>query len=274
MQIGGYKLAERDLISLYLEDIRQYSLLTQEEEVKLLKKIKNGCLESKNKLILSNLRLVVSIAKKYNIRGMSLIDLISEGNFGLIEAIDRFDLTKGTRFSTYAVWWIKQSISRALITKSRDIKIPSYKYVLLSKINKLMADNFIIDGKKIDFEKIGESLSMNEGEIEKIMIEFQETLSLNSAVTEDICLEDVVCLSTTKNLEDEISEKISGEDVKVMLNELNDRERKILICRYGLYNSEELTLEELGKIFNISRERVRQIEKKSLEKLKFQYDKR
>lgn len=266
-------MVERELVTLYLEDIREYSLLTREEEKNLFERVKEGSSEAKNELILSNLRLVVSIAKKYNIRGMSLIDLISEGNFGLIEAIEKFDLSRGTKFSTYAVWWIRQSIGKALMNKSRAIKIPSYKYILLSKVNKLIVESFLKDGKKIDFEKIGESLAMTKIQIEELMLEFQETVSLNSKVGEEIYLEDVVCISTAQNLEDEISERIIKEGIRDMLRELNERERKILIYRYGLYNSEELTLEEVGKVYNISRERVRQIEKRSLEKLKLQYEK-
>ena len=128
-------MINRDLISLYLEDIRKYNILEKDEEFELLKKAKEGDEAAKDKLILCNLRLVVNIAKNYTNKGLSLIDLISEGNFGLIYAIEKFDITRGFRFSTYAVWWIKQSISKAIICKGRGIRIPSYKYDLLNKVN-------------------------------------------------------------------------------------------------------------------------------------------
>ena len=133
-------MEEKDLVSLYLNDIRKYEILDREEEEKLLLKVKEGDLEAKNKLIISNLRLVISVAKNYMNKGMTLIDLISEGNFGLIRAIDKFDIDKGFRFSTYAVWWIKQSITKALMCKGREIRIPSYKYDLLNKINKIIVE--------------------------------------------------------------------------------------------------------------------------------------
>ena len=177
---------EKDLVSLYLNDIRKYEILSREEEEKLLLKVKAGDLEAKNKLILCNLRLVISVAKNYMNKGMNFIDLISEGNFGLIRAIDKFDIEKGFRFSTYAVWWIKQSITKAVMNKGREIRIPSYKYDLLNKINKLIVEEMINTGDYPSNELIGEKLGLTPEKVSNIMIEFQEVISLNAAVGDNI----------------------------------------------------------------------------------------
>ncbi|MGL4969905.1 MAG: sigma-70 family RNA polymerase sigma factor, partial [Fusobacteriaceae bacterium] len=137
---------EKDLISLYLDDIRKYDILTKDEEFSLLRKAQAGDLEAKNKLVVSNLRLVVSIAKSYSVKGMNLIDLISEGNIGLINSIEKFDISMGNRFSTYAVWLIKQSINKAIITKGREIRIPSYKYEMIGKLNKFAVKSLMENG--------------------------------------------------------------------------------------------------------------------------------
>ncbi|MGL5050331.1 MAG: sigma-70 family RNA polymerase sigma factor [Fusobacteriaceae bacterium] len=262
---------EKDLVSLYLDDIKKYKLLTREEEVVLLEKAQLGDKEAKQELILKNLRLVVNVAKKYSIRGMSLIDLVSEGNIGLIYAIDKFNLDKGTRFSTYAVWWIKQSISKALINKGRDIRIPSYKHDLISKINKKMINGFLNNGQVANIEEVARELSMSTVQIEKVMLEFQETVSLNTTISEDIYLQDTINFSDGSNLEDEILERMHRRKTKEMLEHLSLREKQILTWRYGLDGCEIQTLDQIGKIFNITRERVRQIEKKTLQKLKTKY---
>ncbi|MGL6120998.1 MAG: sigma-70 family RNA polymerase sigma factor, partial [Fusobacteriaceae bacterium] len=223
-------------------------------------------------LILKNLRLVVNVAKKYSIRGMSLIDLVSEGNIGLIYAIDKFNLDKGTRFSTYAVWWIKQSISKALINKGRDIRIPSYKHDLISKINKKMINGFLNNDKVANIEEVAKELSMSTVQIEKVMFEFKETVSLNITVSEDIYLQDTIIFSDGSNLEDEILERMHRTKTKEMLEHLSLREKQILTWRYGLDGCEIQTLDQIGKVFNITRERVRQIEKKTLQKLKTKYE--
>lgn len=139
-------MTEKDLVSFYLDDIKEYEVLGKDEEISLLRRAKNGDIEARERLILCNLRLVVNVAKKYGSKGMSFIDLISEGNFGLIHAIEKFDVEKGYRFSTYAVWWIKQAISKAIISKGREIRIPSYKHDLLNKINKFIMDTVMLKG--------------------------------------------------------------------------------------------------------------------------------
>lgn len=264
---------EKDLVTLYLDDIRKYDILDREEEEKLLLKVKEGDIEAKNKLIVSNLRLVISVAKNYMNKGMTLIDLISEGNFGLIRAIDKFDADKGFRFSTYAVWWIKQSITKALMSKGREIRIPSYKYDLLNKINKIVVEELMVSGDYPSNEFIGEKLNISPEKVANILIEFQEVMSLNESVGDNIFLEDVVLNEKSENIENQIINEIHREKIYEMLNGLDEREKGILMRRYGLNGYEIHTLEQVGEAFNITRERVRQIEKKTLEKLRKKYDK-
>ena len=266
-------MINRDLISLYLEDIRKYNILDKEQEFELLKKAKNGDEAAKDKLILCNLRLVVNIAKNYTNKGLSLIDLISEGNFGLIYAIEKFDLSRGFRFSTYAVWWIKQSISKAIICKGRGIRIPSYKYDLLNKVNKYVTARVKEEGVYPAIEKIAEDLEMSEDKIQEIMTVFQDPMSLSASSGEDICLEDTIAAHPDTTIEDKIIEEMGRDQVRELVNVLDEREKQILKLRSGLDGEEIHTLEEIGNAFNITRERVRQIEKKALKKLKKQYNK-
>ena len=266
-------MEEKDLVSLYLNDIRKYEILDREEEEKLLLKVKEGDLEAKNKLIISNLRLVISVAKNYMNKGMTLIDLISEGNFGLIRAIDKFDIDKGFRFSTYAVWWIKQSITKALMCKGREIRIPSYKYDLLNKINKIIVEELMNTGDYPSNEIIGEKLNISPEKVANILIEFQEVMSLNESVGDNIYLEDVILNENSENLENDIIDEMNKAKVHEMLEGLGEREKDILMRRYGLSGYDIHTLEQDGEVFNITRERVRQIEKKTLEKLRKKYDK-
>ncbi|WP_028855653.1 sigma-70 family RNA polymerase sigma factor [Psychrilyobacter atlanticus] len=261
----------KDLVSLYLKDIRQYEILTKEEELKLLIAAKNGCEESKEKLILSNLRLVVNVAKKYTRKGLGLIDLISEGNFGLIHAIKKFDVEKGFRFSTYAVWWIKQSITKSIISKGREIRIPSYKYDMLNKINKYIMNHVMETSKYPDFNEISKGLGIPEDKIQKVMLEFQDLMSLNASIGEDIFLEDTISQPEEQSLENQVLREIGKEEITKMLDALKPREKEIVKLRYGIDGYDIHTLEEIGKTFNITRERVRQIEKKTLLKLKTRF---
>lgn len=264
---------DRDLISYYLEDIRKYKVLEKDEETELLKKAKAGDIEAKNKLILCNLRLVVNIAKNYVNRGLSLIDLISEGNFGLIYAIEKFDMEKGFRFSTYAVWWIKQSITKAIICKGRGIRIPSYKYDLLSKVNRYVLNRVREEGIYPTVEEISEDLNVDKEKIEEIMVAFQDPMSLSASIGDDIQLEDIIANNSETSIEDDIIEEMGREQVRQIVKVLDEREKQILKLRFGLDGEEIHTLEEIGQTFNITRERVRQIEKKTLKKLKMQCEK-
>lgn len=264
---------DRDLISLYLEDIREYNILEKEEEQALLRRAKSGDEIARDELILSNLRLVVNVAKKYRNKGLSLIDLISEGNFGLIHAIEKFDVEKGFRFSTYAVWWIKQAITKAIIGKGRGIRIPSYKHDLLNKVNKYVTQVVKKTGCYPDIEEISEVVGLSVAEIEEIITVFQEPMSLSMAIGEDIYLEDTIACVKTSALEEKIIESLLRNEVKSLVEVLGPREQNILTLRYGLDGGEEHTLEDIGIKYNLTRERVRQIEKKSIKKLREYYSK-
>ena len=262
---------EKDLVSLYLNDIRKHEILTKEEEQELLIKAKSGDEQAKQQLILSNLRLVVNIAKNYSNKGLGFIDLISEGNFGLIHAIDKFDYTKGYRFSTYAVWWIKQAITKAIISKGREIRIPSYKHDILNKVNKFIMSHITEYSSYPSIESIAQGTGLEEKKIQKVMLEFQDMLSLNASIGDDIYLEDTISQADEESLENKVLGEIAKEEINAILGLLKPREKDILTLRYGLFEQEIHTLEEVGKKFNITRERVRQIEKKTLDKLRIKY---
>ena len=257
-----------NLISLYLSDIQKFHLLSKEEEYELLKKIREENDEqARQLLILSNLRLVISTAKKSLGNGLPLIDLISEGNIGLIKAINIFDYTKRHRFSTYAVWWSKQSIKKAIINTGRDIRIPSYKYEQLAKVNKVITDYVAQHGESPSTSYIAKEVELKESKVILLLNEFQDVISLNETIGDNIYLEDII----GKN--DDVEEKIIKEDQlsemrDLLDNTLTEREKEILELRYGLYNNKIHTLKEIGSILNITRERVRQIEKKAIIKLK------
>ncbi len=262
---------EKDLVSLYLNDIRKHEILTKEEEQELLIKAKSGDEQAKQQLILSNLRLVVNIAKNYSNKGLGFIDLISEGNFGLIHAIDKFDYTKGYRFSTYAVWWIKQAVTKAIINKGREIRIPSYKHDILNKVNKFIMGYITEYSSYPSIDSIAQGTGLEEKKIQKVMLEFQDMLSLNASIGDDIYLEDTISQADEESLENKVLGEIAKEEINAILGLLKPREKDILTLRYGLFGQEIHTLEEVGKKFNITRERVRQIEKKTLDKLRIKY---
>ena len=262
---------EKDLVSLYLNDIRKHKILTKEEEQELLIKAKSGDEQAKQQLILSNLRLVVNIAKNYSNKGLGFIDSISEGNFGLIHAIDKFDYTKGYRFSTYAVWWIKQAVTKAIISKGREIRIPSYKHDILNKVNKFIMGYITEYSSYPSIDSIAQGTGLEEKKIQKVMLEFQDMLSLNASIGDDIYLEDTISQADEESLENKVLGEIAKEEINAILGLLKPREKDILTLRYGLFGQEIHTLEEVGKKFNITRERVRQIEKKTLDKLRIKY---
>jgi RNA polymerase sigma factor, sigma-70 family len=257
-----------NLISLYISDLQSHELLSAEEEYELFKRLREDNDEqAKHLLILSNLRLVVSEAKKMVGNGLPLIDLISEGNLGLIKSIDKFDYNKGLRFSTYSVWWIRQTIKKAIVNLGRDIRIPSYKYEQLSKVNKIIDSYQNENGDIPSPEYIGEQLGMKPNKVVLLQNEFQDIVSLSESIGDNIYLEDVI--GQENDLETEIIKKDQIIEIYDLLESaLNEREKEILEMRYGLGESKIFTLKEIGIKLNITRERVRQIEKKAIVKLK------
>ena len=257
-----------NLISLYISDLQSHELLSAEEEYELFKRLREDNDEqAKHLLILSNLRLVVSEAKKMVGNGLPLIDLISEGNLGLIKSIDKFDYNKGLRFSTYSVWWIRQTIKKAIVNLGRDIRIPSYKYEQLSKVNKIIERYQNEKGDIPRPEYIGEQLGMKPNKVVLLQNEFQDIVSLSESIGDNIYLEDVI--GQENDLETEIIKKDQIIEIYDLLESaLNEREKEILEMRYGLGESKIFTLKEIGIKLNITRERVRQIEKKAIVKLK------
>lgn len=266
-------MAQLRVENVYLNEIRSFPILTREEELELTIKAKTGDESANHKLIMSNLRLVVKIARNYINKGLGFEDLISEGNIGLIKALNKYDYSKGFRFSTYAIWWIKQSIKKAIINKGREIRIPSYKYDLLTKINSYVFKHLSIVGKYPTPKEIAEETGIPEEKIQGVYVEFQDMLSLNANVGEEIVLEDMVLEKDTEFMEDKIIEDIANQELKKTLDLLNEREKEIIISRYALNGGRALTLEEVGKKYDITRERVRQIEKRALEKLKNKFKK-
>ena len=257
-----------NLISLYISDLQSHELLSAEEEYELFKRLREDNDEqAKHLLILSNLRLVVSEAKKMVGNGLPLIDLISEGNLGLIKSIDKFDYNKGLRFSTYSVWWIRQTIKKAIVNLGRDIRIPSYKYEQLSKVNKIIDSYQNENGDIPSPEYIGEQLGMKPNKVVLLQNEFQDIVSLSESIGDNIYLEDVI--GQENDLETEIIKKDQIIEIYDLLESaLNEIEKEILEMRYGLGESKIFTLKEIGIKLNITRERVRQIEKKAIVKLK------
>ena len=219
---------EKDLVSLYLNDIRKHEILTKEEEQELLIKAKSGDEQAKQQLILSNLRLVVNIAKNYSNKGLGFIDLISEGNFGLIHAIDKFDYTKGYRFSTYAVWWIKQAVTKAIISKGREIRIPSYKHDILNKVNKFIMGYITEYSSYPSIDSIAQGTGLEEKKIQKVMLEFQDMLSLNASIGDDIYLEDTISQADEESLENKVLGEIAKEEINAIFRTFETKRKRYI----------------------------------------------
>ena len=259
-----------DPVRMYLKEIGKIPLLTAEEEQILGQRILEGDLDSKNRLIEANLRLVVSIAKKYVGRGMSFLDLIQEGNLGLIKAVDKFDHSKGFKFSTYATWWIRQAITRAIADQARTIRIPVHMVETINKLIRVQRQLVQELGREPELEELAETLGMQVEKVREIMKISQEPVSLEKPIgeEEDSHLGDFIPDDDAMSPVDQVTYTLLREQLLSAMNTLTMREEKVLRLRFGLDDGRPRTLEEVGKEFDVTRERIRQIEAKALRKLR------
>jgi RNA polymerase primary sigma factor len=254
----------------YLREISQYPLISREDEVDLARRIRTGCELSLDKLVRSNLRFVVSVAKKYQNQGVSLSDLINEGNLGLIRAAHKFDETKGIKFISYAVWWIRQAILQALAEQSRIVRVPLNRAGTLHRIGKRSSALQQELGREPTVEEIAEGMDISEEEIEKTLSISQSHLSLDATLTpgEDNKLLDYLPDTQNASPDQETFERALTDSIEEVLGTLKEREAKILRLYFGLEGQEPMTLEEIGSMMGITRERVRQIKEKALARLR------
>jgi RNA polymerase primary sigma factor len=265
------KRAGSDPVRMYLKEIGRVDLLTREEEIRLAQRVEAGDEKAKQHLANANLRLVVSIAKKYIGRGLTFLDLIQEGNKGLIRAVEKYDWTKGFKFSTYATWWIRQAITRSIADQARTIRVPVH---MVETINKLMrtARKLMQEmGREPTPEEIGERMDMDPDKVREILKIAQNTTSLETPVgdsEDDSVLGDFIPDDKQETPYEVASKDMLEENVEEVLQALSDREARVLRMRFGLKGNEMMTLEEVGRQFGVTRERIRQIEAKALRKLK------
>ena len=262
-----------DSVKIYLQQIGKIKLLSADEELEVAKKIKEENSEQAKKILVNaNLRLVVSIAKKYIGRGLNFLDLIQEGNMGLMRAAEKFDYSKGYKFSTYATWWIQQAITRAIADKSRLIRLPVHMIETLSKIKKISMDLTIENGTAPTKEEIAYKIGMPVQKLTALIESAQGTVSMESPANqkdESTKLSDFIVDESTLSPDTKVTQDNLFSDIKKMLNHLSEKERNVLIMRYGLDdNGEKKTLEEIGTYYGVSRERIRQIENRAMSKLK------
>ena len=263
-------IAIDDPVKVYLKEIGRVPLLSPEEEIDLAIRIKEGDEAAKKRLSEANLRLVVSIAKRYLGRGMQFLDLIQEGNLGLIKAVEKFDYTKGFKFSTYATWWIRQAITRAIADQARTIRIPVHMVETINKVKKVSSQLLHTNGHEPSAEEISAELDMPVDKVREIMRVAQEPVSLETPIgeEEDSHLGDFIPDDEAPAPADAASHTLLKEQLGDVLSTLTPREEKVLRLRFGLEDGRPRTLEEVGKEFDVTRERIRQIEAKALRKLR------
>ena len=270
MALSTEGIAIDDPVKIYLKEIGRVPLLTPEEEIELAERMAKGDPYARKRLSEANLRLVVSIAKRYGGRGMQFLDLIQEGNLGLIKAVEKFDHTKGFKFSTYDTWWIRQAITRAIADQARTIRIPVHMVETITKVKKISSQLLHENGHDPTAEEIAEKLEMPVDRVREIMRIAQDPVSLETPIgeEEDSHLGDFIPDDDAPAPAEAASLVLLKEQLNEVLNTLTDREAKVLRLRFGLEDGRSRTLEEVGKEFEVTRERIRQIEAKALRKLR------
>ena len=259
-----------DPVRQYLKEIGNYPLLSLSDEIELAKKIENGDVQAKRTLAEANLRLVVSIAKRYVGRGLSFLDLIQEGNLGLIKAVDKFDYNKGYKFSTYATWWIRQAITRSIADQSRTIRIPVHMSEVINKTYRVSRSLLQELGREPSEQELANAMNLPIEKVREILKVSADPISLDTRIGEedDSHLGDFIKDETVVGPEDAASYAMLQEQIKKLLETLTEREQRVLVLRFGLEDGRSRTLEEVGKEFQVTRERIRQIEAKALRKLR------
>ena len=263
-------MSVNDNVRMYLKEIGKISLLSLEEEQELSKRVAEGDEKAKNILAESNLRLVVSIAKRYVGRGLLFLDLIQEGNIGLMKAVEKFDCDKGYKFSTYATWWIRQAITRALADQARTIRVPVHMVETINKMARIQRQLTLELNREPSEEEIAKKMGISVDKVREVIKISQDPVSLETPIgeEEDSLLRDFVPDERTMRPEDYATNEILKEEIKAVLSTLQPREQQVLELRFGLIDGTSYTLEEVGKRFNVTRERIRQIEAKALRKLR------
>ena len=263
-------IGTEDPVRMYLKEIGAVPLLTPEEELDLAIRKSQGDEKAKNRLIEANLRLVVSIAKRYTGRGMSFLDLVQEGNLGLIKGVEKFDYTKGYKLSTYATWWIRQSVTRALADQARTIRVPVHMVETINKMSKMQRKLTLELGYEPSISELADALEMSQERVMEIMQIAREPASLETPIGEedDSNLGDFVADYKGVTPEENIDAVMLREQIDELLNDLKDREKQVIIRRFGLEDGHPRTLEEVGREFDVTRERIRQIESKAIRKLR------
>lgn len=263
-------IGTEDPVRMYLKEIGTVPLLSAEEEYRLAVRKSQGDEVAKQRLIEANLRLVVSIAKRYTGRGMSFLDLVQEGNLGLIKGVEKFDPEKGFKLSTYATWWIRQSVTRALADQARTIRVPVHMVETINKMSKMQRKLTLELGYEPSIKELADHLDMSEEKVQEIMQIAREPASLETPIGEedDSNLGDFVADSNVVSPEGNVESVMLREHIDTLLGDLKERERQVIVLRFGLEDGHPRTLEEVGKEFNVTRERIRQIEAKALRKLR------